>query len=669
VLAVMPALVFAQWSNDPNQNTPIGAAAGEQAIPKVAVYESGTSYISWFSQEAGNYNVRLQKLDILGNKMWADEGLLVSSHPAMTWLTDWDLAVDYSGYAILVFQDVRTGDNNIYAYRISPSGEFVWGANGLALSNNADFEASPVVTVTQANNAVFAWSRESFLMMQKVSPAGQKLWGENGIQLQGPEEYTWPELIPVQEDEILMGFFKQTGPFWAPTKNVFIQRFNANGQGMWGNGQAISNNAGIPAYVKMEMISDDNNGAFITWHRDNGFVFDAYVQHIAHDGALSFPANGLVLSNNSSIHQLDPVLAYDAPTGDLYSFWREHNANQSMRGISGQRISSDGNRLWGVQGKIILPMQSGEKAGLSAALTDGEPVICYYDSPAGSMNSFVKAMRLDENGNTVWQQEQVALSLVESDKMHFDASLFVNNQLIITWADKRNDGGDIYAQNLLADGNLGPMDPFPYIYPEVLEFYTTPDFDGLDFVIRNDFPETLAIDSMTLEGCCIPDYYYCWNVYSESGMDFPKLIPPGDSVVFSVWFMSLKTNIENLYDTVFIWTGLHEFNVIIDMDPLYFPSGREDKARFLDLHAWPNPFTDQVNITFYNPEQKPFALQIIDPSGTIVYNSDNSAYRNNNEVFMWDGRTNSGVRLKQGIYFLRVLSGNYKAIPLMFMPE
>ena len=209
MLALVPALAFAQWSADPYQNTPIGVAAGEQAIPKVAVHESGTTYISWFSQEAGNYNVRLQKLDILGNKMWVDEGLLVSSHPAMTWLTDWDLAVDHSGYAILVFQDVRTGPNNIYAYRISPTGQFVWGTNGLALSNNTDFEASPVVTVTKANNAVFAWSRESFLMIQKVSPSGQKLWGENGIQLQGPEEYTWPKLIPVHEDEILMGFLNK----------------------------------------------------------------------------------------------------------------------------------------------------------------------------------------------------------------------------------------------------------------------------------------------------------------------------------------------------------------------------------------------------------------------------------------------------------------------------
>jgi len=95
LLACFPALAFAQWSSDPSQNSPIGVALGEQSIPKVAMHPSGVTYISWFSQEAGNYNVRLQKLDVYGNKMWAEEGLLVSNNPAMTWLTDWDLAVDH----------------------------------------------------------------------------------------------------------------------------------------------------------------------------------------------------------------------------------------------------------------------------------------------------------------------------------------------------------------------------------------------------------------------------------------------------------------------------------------------------------------------------------------------------------------------------------------------
>ena len=149
--------LFAQWSNDPTENTQIAIPAGEQAIPKIATSDNGTTYISWFSNESGNYNVRLQKLDVFGNFQWDSAGLLVSDHPAMTWLTEWDMAIDQTDHAILTFQDVRTGYNNIYAYRISPEGGFAWGDDGVALSNSTAFDASPKVTVTSAGNTVIAW--------------------------------------------------------------------------------------------------------------------------------------------------------------------------------------------------------------------------------------------------------------------------------------------------------------------------------------------------------------------------------------------------------------------------------------------------------------------------------------------------------------------------------
>lgn len=457
LLAFVPALIFAQWSNNANQNTAIAAVQGEQALPKVAMHPSGVTYVSWFSIVGGNYNVRLQKLNITGHKQWTEEGLLVSNHPTMTWITDWDLAVDQDTCAIITFQDIRTGSNNIFAYRISPDGNFLWGANGLALSNNTDFEASPVVTITSQNNAVFAWTRGNTIMIQKVSPAGQKLWGENGIQLQGSETYAWPFIVPADNDEVIMSFFKQTGPSWAPTKNVFTQRFSASGQLLWGTGIAISNNAAIPVYVKTKIISDGNNGAFIAWHRDNGSYFDAYVQRVLPNGNLAYPMNGVAVSLSASTHQIDPVMAFDAGSQEIFFAWREHSFNQNTRGISAQKLSLAGARLWGDNGKVVVPMQGGEKAGLNIALTGSDPVISFFDTPAGASYYLVKAIRLNTEGNPVWPGGEVGVSLVPSSKMHNHATSFMNGQLVITWNDQRNDSGDIYAQNLKSDGTLGPV--------------------------------------------------------------------------------------------------------------------------------------------------------------------------------------------------------------------
>ena len=671
LLAILPTIVVAQWSNDANQNTAIAIAAGEQVIPKVATHSDGTTYISWFSQEAGNYNVRLQKLDIFGNKLWDEAGLLVSNHTSMTWLTDWDMTVDLYGCPIVVFQDVRSGNNNIYAYRISPEGDFLWGNDGIALSNNSDFEAAPVVTTTQEGNAVFAWTRENTISMQKVNIYGEKQWGENGIQFQGPTDFAWPRIIPVNQDEILMTFFKQTGQFPAITKNVFVQRFNADGQGVWGDGIAITNNAGIPFYVQASMIPDGNNGAFVTWHRDNGSVFDAYVQHVKEDGNLSFPANGLALSLNTGSHQLDPELVFDADTEDLYAFWREHNANQSLRGISGQRISSAGTRLWGNNGKIIVAMQSGEKADLRVTITDNEPIIVFSDSPQGSPSVLIRTIRLDNNGDAVWMGGQRSISLASSNKADLEITNFVNGQIIVVWEDERNDGGDIYAQNLKPNGTLGPLQASLTVEPQLLQFLEPNHFIDANFVVKNNFPTTLAIDSMTEFGNINNLNLYLWHAFTDSLISFPVEFNHGDSLIFTVgWDILVAPGREYLYDTIFIWSGENEHHVIIELDPSNFPSGIEENHSSNDLIAWPNPFSEQINISFTNPYHEPATLQIFDKMGKMVNFFHIPPPGSENVRIVWDGRNASGNKSAPGVYFLRVASGTYqKVLRVLYMPE
>nr|NQU94478.1 hypothetical protein [Bacteroidota bacterium] len=120
-------MMSAQWTTNPGENTRFTDLSGEQVIPKIAVCSDGYAYVSWFSSESGNYNVRLQRIDQDGNPQWEANGILVSDNPSMSWLTDWDLAVDPEDFALVTFQDIRTGDNNIFGYRISPEGESVWG--------------------------------------------------------------------------------------------------------------------------------------------------------------------------------------------------------------------------------------------------------------------------------------------------------------------------------------------------------------------------------------------------------------------------------------------------------------------------------------------------------------------------------------------------------------
>lgn len=148
----------AQWSSNPAINLTVCDTTGEQALAKIVSTSDGGCYISWFDTRSGSYSVYLQRLDAMGNKQWAPNGLLVSNNPQDTWITDYDLLADDNDNAIIAFSDIRNGGNlNPVVYAISPTGDFLWGNNGIVLNPTTDFQPSPKLAKTNDGNIVVAW--------------------------------------------------------------------------------------------------------------------------------------------------------------------------------------------------------------------------------------------------------------------------------------------------------------------------------------------------------------------------------------------------------------------------------------------------------------------------------------------------------------------------------
>lgn len=451
----------AQWSENPMVNNVICNLGGEQAIPKIAIGPTGDSYIGYFSNESGNYNVRLQRIDQLGNILWAANGLLISNNTADTWLTDWDMTVDQTNHAVLVWQDIRNGNNNVYAYRISPEGNFVWGANGLALSNNSAFNASPKVTITNANNAVFAWQSDNVVIMQKVNPAGTLQWGTNGITLSSANRYTWPQLLPAGTDDIILKLFDDSGPVNAPTRYVLARRFGADGSPVWSSYTTVSNAGGISAWTQIfSFIPDGNDGFYIAWHddRDMNMRSSVFVQHVNNAGQVQFTANGVEASTASSQNHSYPFLTKVSGSSDVFVYWMEQTSNQSQWGITGQKFNNSGARQWTNTGMVFIPVSTTQVYPIDAQKSPTDMVV-FYEEYSNVLLSTVKAMRIATNGSFVWNPATAFVSSLQSEKGKGVATAFHNNQWVLAWEDSRNGNKDIYAQNIQLDGSLGPHNP------------------------------------------------------------------------------------------------------------------------------------------------------------------------------------------------------------------
>lgn len=80
-----------------------------------------------------------------------------------------------------------------------------------------------------------------------------------------------------------------------------------------------------------------------------------------------------------------------------------------------------------------------------------------------------------------------------------------------------------------------------------------------------------------------------------------------------------------------------------------------------ELHQnYPNPFNPTTNINFSIPQTEKVHLAIYDIQGTLIKTLvDHELYNQGTYRVTWDGKDQLGQRVSSGIYFARILSGNF----------
>ena len=471
--------VNAQWSSDPAVNLQVCDVTGDQALPKIASTSDGGCYISWFDHRGAGYAVYLQKLDVAGNKLWATDGLLISDNAQNSSLVDYGIASDDNDNAIITFTDIRDNDSlHAFAYLIDPTGNFLWGANGVRLSGNGDYQANPVATQSSDGNYVFAWivaADTQKIALQKISPTGQKLWGSDPIiYASGTDEnYTYPAIVPSDNGGVIVVHTGYTGPFFAAVVHMYAQKFDTDGNTLWGSTSlGVQTLGGIPFYVHPTVISDSNNGVFISWYddRDLNNLFSSFVQHVTSSGTVTFPTDGAEVST-ASMHHLYPSLAYNSNTDELFSFWLEETSLQDNFAVYGQKFDASGTVQWGSSGIAFTTMSSNALFSPYSLPTDTSVYVIYLYGNASGVNNGVNAFMVNSDGNFSWSTNIVNMSNPTADKLHSVATISTDYVAKLAWEDTRNDGGGIYAQNINIDGSLG-YEPLPV---ELTSFNGTPN--------------------------------------------------------------------------------------------------------------------------------------------------------------------------------------------------
>lgn len=99
--------------------------------------------------------------------------------------------------------------------------------------------------------------------------------------------------------------------------------------------------------------------------------------------------------------------------------------------------------------------------------------------------------------------------------------------------------------------------------------------------------------------------------------------------------------------------SLYRFNKIPTLNMPYIPIGVKNTSTS-ELKCYPNPFDDQIIIKFNNSAQNHIIVEVYDINGRLIRNMVKSVIPNHSNQIIWDGRSNSGWHVSNGLYAIVV---------------
>jgi len=454
VLALAAPPAAAQWTSDPAANTPIAVKPDQQTQPKVVALAGGGTYVSWFDADADGspaygYDVFLQRLDAAGNRLWAEDGVLLADR-GFSSTEDYGLDVDADDHALVAFRDDRFGGVQVTVQRVAPDGTLDWGPNGVQVTSGDAVRHAPRVAGCTDGDIVVAWTEEGNLWLQRLGPDGGPKWGP-GLQLRAPSGTTYDlaDLHASNDGAVIVSWVHQLG--WGGERHLYAQKFDAAGTPLWGTAPVKVLESGslqmgnFPCFVP-----DGLGGAAFAWYTIE--PLRVWAQRVRADGTEAFPHNG-ALASTEDVEHTSPDVAFDPGTESLFVYWAERDA-YGAEGIYGQRFDEDGNRLWGDLGRPVVARDTGAERKSARTLADGVETHVYWTRSTGWSRDVLRGARVDGDGNLLHGPFDVSSAVTR--KYDLDAVLDADRVAVLAWADGRNDDGDVYGQNVNPDGSLGP---------------------------------------------------------------------------------------------------------------------------------------------------------------------------------------------------------------------
>lgn len=461
LLVLLPRPATAAWPTDPNANAWLCIVLGDQVSPTIVSDGAGGAIVAWEDRRSDSGDIYIQRVSADGTRQWKDDLAICT---AVGWQRHPTLTPDGAGGAIVVWWDLRSGNWDIYAQRVSGDGAAQWAADGAALCTAIGDQVAPTITLAGADGVAAAWidfrnGTDYDIYAQLVSADGTVQWSTDGVALctaTGHQQY------PTVISDGAGGAIATWGDYRNDASNpdIYAQRISAEGTMQWpADGVALCSATGYQ-YGVPAIVSDGTGGAIVTWEdgRGGGINFDIYAQRVSDDGTVCWRTNGVALCTAIGGQQF-AAIASDGEGGAIVT-WDDFRNDGD---IYAQRISANGVPQWTANGVALctaVGCQYHDYTSPPAWIASdgaGGAIVTWTDRRSGYGSEDIYAQRISASGVVQWAADGVATGIAEWDQSFSTLVSDGTGGAIVTWQDGRYDDSryDIYAQRVQASGQLG----------------------------------------------------------------------------------------------------------------------------------------------------------------------------------------------------------------------
>ncbi|NEN25352.1 T9SS type A sorting domain-containing protein [Cryomorpha ignava] len=472
-----------QWGTEPGETVTLASGEGEKYNVLIEPGPDNSWYVTYTAIISDSlYVIHLARVTGTGVILWDN----IIQNPTESGNPKTVMISDNADGVIMAWTDYRNPVNPlIYANRIDPDGNKLWGADDLKVGTSEGEQHYPRI-ILDGDGGVFITCYDRYtgngefmgIYAYRVSSEGSVLWRTylfpNGVTLNG-DNYSMN--TDGEGGLIAFGILINTTDEEYQIRGM---RLDENGTRLWPN-ETLGDGASMGMYFQgTPAIGNGYNFGFLNsaFHPAAGVYLVYNISSLIPFGNDYMEEKGQLIDiNGNKLWAAEDVLLAE-PTNNIEgvdvltdldgNLYFNYGANVRWRL---QKVLSDGSLPWTIDGVEYSSDGTGQIDKLE--LTASNDVMV----PMDGIDDIINVARIDGTGDMVYDPPLLAISLVELGYQQVNPVIRVNenDQVIAVWAQHANtDNWDLKMHGFNTDGLFGSATSVRNLQPADVKMYPNP---------------------------------------------------------------------------------------------------------------------------------------------------------------------------------------------------